>query len=73
MSKINLTPNASGTGTLTVTTPNTNSDYTLTIPAVTGTINTTGAANEIPLGSNTAPGLYFSGDTNTGIFSPGAD
>jgi hypothetical protein len=32
----------------------------------------TGAAG-IVLGTVTAPGLYFSGDTNTGIFSPGAD
>ena len=73
MSKINLTPNASGTGTLTVTSPNTNSDYTLTLPAVTGTFNTSGAVNEVPAGSNTAPSIYFTGDTNTGIYSPGAD
>lgn len=27
----------------------------------------------IPLGSNSAPGLYFEGDSNTGLFSGGAD
>lgn len=32
----------------------------------------TGAAG-IVAGTVTAPGLYFSGDTNTGLFSPGAD
>lgn len=40
MSKIALTPNASGTGTLTIAAPNTNSDRTLTLPDVTGTFLT---------------------------------
>lgn len=44
MSKITLAPNASGTGTLTVAAPNTNSDYTLTLPANTGTILTTASS-----------------------------
>ena len=38
MSKITLAPNASGTGILTVAAPNTNSNYTLTLPAETGTV-----------------------------------
>ena len=46
MSKITLAPNASGTGTLTVAAPNTNSDYTLTLPAETGTVLT--SASSIP-------------------------
>ena len=33
MSKIALTPNPSGTGTVTLTAPNTNIDFTLTLPA----------------------------------------
>lgn len=37
MSKIALTPNASGTGTLTVAAPNTNTDRTITLPDITGT------------------------------------
>jgi hypothetical protein len=37
MSKIALSPNASGTGTFTVAAPNTNTDYTLTLPETTGT------------------------------------
>lgn len=49
MSKITLAPNASGTGTLTIAAPNTNSDYTLTLPTNTGTILTTGtAATSVP-------------------------
>jgi hypothetical protein len=40
MSKVALTGNASGTGTLTVAAPNTNSDYTLTLPQITDTILT---------------------------------
>jgi hypothetical protein len=38
MSKIALTPNASGTGTFTVAAPNSNSDRTLTLPDATGTV-----------------------------------
>lgn len=38
MSKIALSPNASGTGTFTVAAPNTNTDYTLTLPQGTGTV-----------------------------------
>jgi hypothetical protein len=37
MSKITLAPNASGSGTLTVAAPNTNTDRTLTLPDATGT------------------------------------
>jgi hypothetical protein len=38
LSKIALSPNASGTGTFTVAAPNTNTDYTLTLPEGTGTV-----------------------------------
>lgn len=38
MSKIALTPNASGTGTLTIAAPNTNTDRTLTLPDAAGTV-----------------------------------
>jgi hypothetical protein len=36
LSKITLTGNASGTGTLTIAAPNTNSDFTINLPTVTG-------------------------------------
>ena len=73
MSKITLAPNASGTGTLTIAAPNTNSDYTLTLPTATGTVNASGSVNEVPAGSASAPSIYPTGDTNTGIFFPAAD
>ena len=44
MSKVAITGNASGTGTLTIAAPNTNTDYTLTLPAESGTIITSAGA-----------------------------
>lgn len=41
MSKVAITGNASGTGTLTIAAPNTSTDRTLTLPDNTGTIITT--------------------------------
>jgi hypothetical protein len=41
MSLVKVSGNASGTGTLTIAAPNTNSDFTLTLPATTGTLATT--------------------------------
>ena len=38
MSKISLSPNASGTGTFTIAAPNSNSDRTLTLPDNSGTL-----------------------------------
>ena len=43
MSKIALTGNALGTGTLTIAAPNTNTDRTLTLPDNTGTLLSTGS------------------------------
>jgi hypothetical protein len=42
MSNIVLQPNSSGTGSITIATPNTNTDRTLNIPDVTGNLVTTG-------------------------------
>lgn len=73
MSKIALTPDASGTGTFTIAAPNSNTNRTLTLPDATGTVNVSGLANEVPAGSAAAPAIYSTGDTNTGIFFPAAD
>lgn len=73
MSIVKVQGNASGTGTLTIAAPNTNSDYTVTLPTSSGTLNTSGAPNEVPAGSAAAPAIYPTGDTNTGIFFPAAD
>ena len=42
MSKIALTPNASGTGTFTIASPNGNTDRTLTLPDADGTVQVSG-------------------------------
>jgi hypothetical protein len=41
MSQVRVSGNASGTGVITVTSPNTNSNFTQTLPAETGTLLTT--------------------------------
>lgn len=61
MSKITLAPNASGTGTLTIAAPNTNTDYTLTLPANTGTVLT--SASSITQNSGPAFRGYYNGSS----------
>lgn len=51
MSKISLTPNASGTGNFTIASPATNTDRTLTLPDNTGTILTSASNTNFPAGS----------------------
>ena len=68
MSQIAISGNASGTGVLTIASPNTNSNYTLTLPAATTTLAGTDATQSftnksfdsasVPTVSGTAP-LYF--------------
>ena len=50
MSNIVLQPNASGTGNITIATPNTNTDRTLNIPDVAGDIVTTGDTGSVTAG-----------------------
>ena len=77
MSKIKLEPNASGSGTLTISAPNTNTDRTISLTDTTGNIVTTGDSGTItaPMldggqtGSAPAFGvrawLRYDGKTNT--------
>ena len=51
MSKISLEGNVSGSGTLTIAAPNTNSNFTLTLPTETGTILTNATTAGFPAGS----------------------
>jgi hypothetical protein len=53
MSKVAIQGNASGTGTLTIAAPNTNTDRTLTLPDEAGTVLTTAGvpASAMPAGS----------------------
>jgi len=55
MSKVAITGNASGTGTLTIAAPNTNTDRTLTLPDEAGTVLTSGSASILP---NGGPAFY---------------
>ena len=68
MSQIAISGNASGTGVLTIASPNTNSNYTLTLPTATTTVVGTDATQSltnksfdsasVPTVTGTAP-LYF--------------
>lgn len=51
MSQVKVSGNASGTGILTIAAPNTNTNYTLTLPANTGTILTSATTTGFPAGS----------------------
>jgi len=73
MSKIALSGNASGTGTLTIAAPNTNSDYTLTLPVEAGTVLTSGGAIDV---NSSAPAdsvvINSSGNVSVGVNSTSA-
>jgi len=47
MSKVQVSGNALGSGTVTLAAPNTNSDYTLSLPAATGTLDTLQRAGNV--------------------------
>lgn len=57
MSQVAISGNASGTGTITVASPNTNSNFTQTLSAVTGTIpvaqSSTALITGVPIYENT--------------------
>jgi hypothetical protein len=55
MSSVSVSGNASGTGVLTIAAPNTNSNYTLTLPAATGTVALTSNTVQIqPISASVA-------------------
>ena len=75
MSKIALTPNASGTGTFTIASPGTNTDRTLTLPDATGTVVYADANGNVGIGT-TSPdnvpsykGLTLSGTSGGFVFA----
>jgi hypothetical protein len=47
MSLVAISGNASGTGTLTIAAPNTNSNFTLTLPQNTGTLISTASTGQV--------------------------
>jgi hypothetical protein len=70
MSKIALEGNASGTGTFTIAGPNTNTNYTITLPQETGTLITTGITTGLN-GSAITTGTVAASVGGTGITSVG--
>jgi hypothetical protein len=71
MSKIALTGDASGTGTLTIAAPNTNTDRTLTLPDEAGTVLTSGGAIDVdPSAPADSVAIDSSGNVGVGTSSP---
>jgi hypothetical protein len=66
MSKISLTGNASGTGTFTIASPNSNTDRTLSLPDQTGTLLTNSGAISVNA-SAPAPSVSIDASGNVGI------
>lgn len=61
MSKIALTPNASGTGTFSIASPDSNTDRTLTLPDATGTLfSSADVASQAAAEAGTGTGLMTS-------------
>jgi hypothetical protein len=73
MADIVVSGNSSGSVTLRA--PDVSGTTILTLPTTSGTLVTTAGGSTVPfaLGSAAAPSITFTGDTNTGMFSPGAD
>ena len=64
MSKVAISGNASGTGTLTIAAPNTNSNYTLNLPAESGTLISTASTF-----AGTGPAFIAYATTTTSVTS----
>lgn len=62
MSKVALSGNASGTGTFTIASPNSNTDRTLNLPDATGTVLTTATAG-VPVNGPAFSALQSSGQS----------
>ena len=77
MSSVIVQGNASGTGAVTVESPNTNSNFTITLPAATGDLLVSGGALGTPssgtLSSCTVDGTDAVGFRNTPVNSQSAD
>jgi hypothetical protein len=74
MSLVKISGNASGTGTMTIAAPNTNTDYTLTLPTQTGTLvsGTTTAGVAAPAGTTTLAPILLTSGTNLTSATAGA-
>lgn len=71
----NIVISGDSSGSVTLSAPAVSGTTVLTLPTTSGTLVVTGGAQTVQFaaGSAAAPSITFTGDTNTGIFSPGAD
>ena len=71
----NLVISGDTSGSVTLSAPAVSGTTVLTLPTTSGTLVTTGGGSTVQFaaGSAAAPSITFTGDTNTGIFSPAAD
>ena len=69
MSQVKLSGNASGSGSVTIASPNTNSAYTITLPAATGTFLTTASAGTVLQVVNYQTGAVMTGGASTIAYS----
>jgi len=67
MSKIAVTPNASGSGTFTLTTPGTDSDQTITLPNLSGVLQVGGSSIQSIVDSGNSTSITIDGSGNVGI------
>jgi len=67
MSKIAVTPNASGSGTFTLTTPGTDSNQTITLPNLSGVLQVGGSSIQSIVDSGNSTSITIDGSGNVGI------
>jgi len=71
----NIVISGDSSGSVTLSAPAVSGTTVLTLPTTSGTLVVAGGAQTVQFaaGSAAAPSITFTGDTNTGIFSPAAD
>ena len=67
MSKIAVTPNASGSGTFTLTTPGTDSNQTITLPNLSGVLQVGGSSIQSIVDSGNSTSITIDSSENVGI------
>ena len=69
MSSVQVAGNASGTGVLTIQSPNTNTNYTLTLPSQTGTVVVGANANSVTLPGSTSGTMSIAAPAIAGLLA----